>query len=80
MTGMETNAPNRMTMPKSAFRMPATARGPGVGGTNMWVACRPIASEMAMVVMEILVSLDRRRAMGLSRTNAESQKTGIETK
>ena len=36
--------------------------------------------EMAMVVMEIFVSRDNRLAIGLNRTNAESQNTGMETK
>ena len=36
--------------------------------------------EMAIVVMEIFVSRDNRLAMGLNRTKAESQNTGIETK
>ena len=60
--------------------MPATASGPGVGGTNMWVACRPMHRATAMVVMEILVSLEIRFAIGLSRTKAESQNTGMDTK
>lgn len=46
----------------------------------MCVACRPMHMAMAMVVMEIRVSLLRRLAMGLRSTKAESQNTGMETK
>ena len=67
-------------MPRSAPRIPATESGPGVGGTSMWVACRPIARATAMVVMLTRVSLAIRLARGESKTYAESQKTGMETK
>ena len=67
-------------MPKSAPKIPVTAKGPGVGGTNICVACNPIAKAIAIVVMLTAVSLDILFAKGDNKTYAESQNTGIETK
>ena len=66
-------------MPTSAPKVPATPRGPGVGGTREWVITRPAARGPAMATMERPVFLEMALAMGLTTTKPESQKMGMET-
>ncbi len=39
--GIPAMKPNKITHPKSAFRISATATGPGVGGIKAWVMANP---------------------------------------
>ena len=39
--GMPAIKPNKITHPKSAFNISATATGPGVGGIKLWVTLKP---------------------------------------
>ena len=77
--GMEIAMPNRMNLPMSTPKVPATPRGPGVGGTSEWVMTRPAASGPAMATIERRVFLEIALAIGLTITKPESQKMGIET-
>ena len=54
---MPTINPKRITQPKSAFKISATATGPGVGGINEWVIAKPANNGMAYNNKDFLVFL-----------------------
>ena len=65
-------------MPRSAFRLLAAAIGPGVGGTNVCVADRPVDSAVAMTAIETPDFFDSDLFNADRMTKPESQNTGIE--
>ena len=71
--------PQRMTMPTSAPKIPATPSGPGVGGTRWWVMMRPAASAVPIPTTDLFVLLESALKSGVRITNPESAKIGIET-
>ncbi len=68
-----------MYLPKSSWKNSAIAKGPGVGGTKEWVTKRAAPSEQEMVTTLFPVFRESDLESGERMTNAESQKTGIET-
>ena len=77
--GRAITMPQRMNLPTSTPKVPATPKGPGVGGTRECVMTRPAAKGPAMEMMERRVFLEIAFAMGLTMTKPESQKIGMET-
>ena len=69
-----------MNLPTSIPKIPATPRGPGVGGTSECVITRPDARATPSPITDFLVDSDRALAIGASTINPESQKIGIDTK
>ncbi len=69
--------PTKITVPRSAFSVPAMAIGPGVGGTRQWVAYRPADRAVPMTARDTLERSARALAIGERITKPESQKTGI---
>ncbi len=57
----ETSKPTAITSPSdpSSPRLPAAAIGPGVGGTKVWVAYRPVASATLMATTETFIRAAR---------------------
>ena len=79
-TGIPISNPKINTNPISAPKIDADAKGPGVGGTNTWVAYRPVANETAKTVIEVPIFLLNDWQIGDKIINPESQNTGIDTK
>lgn len=80
--GIDTMSPTMITKPMESeiFKLPAADKGPGVGGTSVWVAKSPPESPMAIVPSGILdffatILLSFERII-----KPESQKTGMPTK
>src|SRR5690606_36454949 len=65
--------------PRSTPKRPATAKGPGVGGTAWWVTTRPAAKATPRVTTERPVWRAKALARGERITKPESQKMGMET-
>ena len=59
--------------------MPATPRGPGVGGTAWWVSISPPASAMPSVSTDLPEERASALTSGDRITKALSQKIGIDT-
>jgi len=72
-------SPNTITIPISASRFPAAAIGPGVGGTNVWVAYNPEERATAMVAMEMFAFFASVLLSDERITNPLSQKTETDT-
>ncbi|MNJ69382.1 hypothetical protein D3C77_657250 [compost metagenome] len=56
-----TTRPTAITSPSwdSSPRLPAAAMGPGVGGTKVWVAYRPVASATLMATTDTFMRVAR---------------------
>ena len=76
---MDRAAPTRIIWPTSTPIIPAAVRGPGVGGTMVWVHCRPQASARARPITDLPVTRERALVSGRKITRAESANTGMET-
>ena len=61
------------------WKVPTTARGPGVGGTMKWVMYRPMPRMPPSQTMDFLVRRENSLAREDRMTKPESQKTGMET-
>ena len=70
--------PNNITSPSWALSMPAAPIGPGVGGTIVWVAIKPIDSDTAVVMIERPAFRVKDLLRAFNITKPESAKTGIE--
>jgi len=79
MAGIAAISPYTITIPRLAPVIPAAAMGPGVGGTMVWVAYRPVARAIAMTAIELPDSLAKALFNGVKITYPESQNTGMET-
>src|SRR5690606_40427038 len=77
--GMAKSNPYRIIRPRSTPKRPATAKGPGVGGTAWWVTTRPAAKATPRVTTERPVWRAKALARGERITKPESQKMGMET-
>ena len=68
--------PEKMTQPKSAPTIAAAAKGPGVGGTMVWEAVKPIPKATAVPASETPTFRVKALFNGVKITNPESAKTG----
>ena len=78
--GIPTINPTRITHPRSAFRISATATGPGVGGIKACVIANPASSGIAYKSMDFFVFRCREYTNGIKMIKATSKKTGIAIK
>jgi len=70
--------PTPIMTPRSTPNVPAAATGPGVGGTNAWVATPPAGIAMMYLTYPFPVRRYADLANGISRKKTVSKKTGIE--
>ena len=74
-----TGRPKRITIPRSASRIPAAATGPGVGGISECVTYNPRLNAIAVTARVTFICLAKALANGDKTIKAESQKTGMLT-
>ena len=78
--GMDSTKAKRINSPTSMPKIPQTPRGPGVGGTMVWVITRPAASATPREIRDFFVTFEIAFAIGERMIKPESQKIGIDTK
>ena len=78
--GKPTTIPNKITHPKEAPKISATATGPGVGGTKAWVMASPAKRGRAYSKSDFPVLRCKEYTKGTNTIKATSKKTGIAIK
>ena len=78
--GIESTSANKINCPTSTPKIPQTPKGPGVGGTMVWVITRPAARATPKEIRDFFVTLEIAFAIGDRIIKPESQKIGIETR